>query len=85
MLLIVGEDVVELDPQLVIGIEAEKGERARRQHVHVLKRDVAIDGKPVAGEGGVVRRKDQRVGHIANADVAIEDIMHEAAAAAVGS
>jgi hypothetical protein len=68
----------------VIGVETEESEGARGEHVDVLKGDVLIDGKTIAGEVGVVRSEDQRIGHIADADIAIDDLMNEAAAARVG-
>ena len=86
VLLVVGKDVVELDLELVarFGVETEECVSAGREDVHVFERDVFVDGQAVAGERGVVRREDQRIGHVADADVAIDDLMDQAAAAAVG-
>ena len=72
MLLVVGKDIVEREPELVLGVEPEKRIAARRQNVHVFERNVAVDGQLISAERGVERREDQRVFDIANAYIAID-------------
>src|SRR4051812_35734740 len=83
MLLIVSKDTAELDAEFVLGIEALKGVGTGREHAHVFKSDVTIDGQLVALEGCVMRRKNQRVADIPDADIAIGDVVHVAATAGV--
>src|SRR5262249_30045007 len=51
---------------------------------HILQRDIPIDGEQVSTERSVKRSEYQRVLYIPNADVVIEQVVHESAPAAVG-
>ena len=84
MRLVVGKYIVEFQPEFVLRVQSEKGVTPCRQHVYVFECDIPIDRKLISGEGCVKRREDKRVFRIANANVTIEKVMHQAAAAAVG-
>src|SRR6516225_636620 len=80
---IVGEDVLKFHTELVRGVEAEECVAAGREDVYVVERDVAVDGQKVTGEGGVERGEDKGILDVADADVAVGDVLYEAASAAV--
>ena len=81
---VVEDHVVEPERERVRSVVALYRRAARAEHVHVLERDGPKVGDLRARAAAVVRVEHQRVADAPHAHVRVTDILHEAAAAAVG-
>ena len=79
----IGEHIVERYAQLVLGVEPSSVTSPGVRHMHIFERDVAINRQQVAGEGRVMRREQNGIPDVANADVFIDNVVDKAASAGV--
>src|SRR6185437_5338713 len=80
----VGKYVIQREFKLFFGIEAHECVRAGGEDVNILERNTAVDREQVTLECCVVWREDQGVRRVADAHVAINDIVNQAATAVIG-
>src|SRR3569833_285637 len=80
---VIGEHVVEGNTELVLRVEPGKSVLSRRQDVDVAQYYVPVLRQALAGEVGVVRCEDERIGRVTDADSVVSDLAHQPSPAGI--